>query len=63
MITEIGTLVSIVKGLSDIAKTGGKLFGKHKKGTAEAVERLQGRVAGIAEQLYETVALLKTIPA
>ncbi len=63
MITEIGALVSIVKGLADIAKTGGDFFGKPKKETAKEINRLQGRVAGIAEQLYESVALLKTIPA
>ncbi|HEY7182345.1 MAG TPA: hypothetical protein VIC84_13040 [Blastocatellia bacterium] len=63
MITEIGTLVAIVKGLADVAKTGTDLFGKRKQDTLDRVDQLKGRVAGIAEQLYETVSLLKTIPA
>jgi len=63
MITEIGALVGIIKGLADIAKDGGDWLRKPKKENVEAVERLQERVAGIAAQLYQTVALLKTIPA
>ena len=62
MLTEIGALVSIVKGLFDVAKTGTDLFGAKKKKTVQALETLQARISGLAEQLYETVSLLKTIP-
>jgi len=63
MITEIGALVAIVKGLTDIAKAGPDLFGKRKKETGDAVTNLKGRIGGLAAQLRETVVLLKTIPA
>lgn len=63
MITEIGALVSIVKGLTEVAKTGSDLFGKRRKETVDAVAKLKERVAGVAAQLFQTVALLKTVPA
>ncbi len=37
-------------------------MGRRRKETSESIKKLTARVAGIAEQLYETVALLKTIP-
>ena len=63
MITEIGALVAIIKGLTDIAKAGPDLFGKRKKETIAAVASLKGRIGGLSAQLRETVVLLKTIPA
>jgi len=51
MLTEVGVLVGIVKALVDVAKTGTDLFGKRQKATAESVEKLKERIAGIAEQL------------
>ena len=63
MITEIGALVAIIKGLTDIAKAGPDLFGKRKKEVGDAVANLKGRIGGLAAQLRETVVLLKTIPA
>ena len=64
MLTEIGILVTIVKNLGDIAKTGGDLFGGKKKAeeTASAVIDLKGRISGIAEQLHESVVLSKMLP-
>ena len=62
MLTEIGALVSIVKGLVDIAKSGTGLFGSGKKPTPEAVDQLKQRVAGLAEQLRQSVALSKMLP-
>lgn len=58
MITEIGALVSIVNGLTDIAKSGADLFGKRKK----AVTALKARVAGLAAQLSETATLMTYVP-
>ena len=63
MIIEIGALVGIVKNLLDLSKTGFDLFGRvSKKRTAEGVKRTQERLAGIAEQLYQSVALSKMLP-
>lgn len=62
MLTEIGLLVSIVKGFVDVAKGGSDLFGKRQKATAEAVDQLKSRIAGLAEQLQQSVALSKMLP-
>jgi len=63
MITEIGALVAIVKGLLDAAKAGRELFaGSSKKATVEAVKQTQARLAGIADQLFQSVALSKMLP-
>jgi hypothetical protein len=62
MLTEVGLLVSIVKGLVDVAKGGTDLFGKRQKATAEAVDQLKDRIAGLAEQLQQSVALSKMLP-
>ena len=62
MLTEVGLLVSIVKGLVDMAKTGTDLFGKRQKATAGAVAQLKERIAGLAEQLHQSVALSKMLP-
>lgn len=63
MITEIGALVGILKVLLEAAKTGRELFGgATKKATAEAVKKTQERLAGIADQLYQSLALSKMLP-
>jgi len=62
MLTEIGALVSIVKGLVDIAKGGSGMFGGGKKIPQAAVDQLQQRVAALAEQLHQSVALSKMLP-
>jgi len=62
MLTEVGVLVGIVKALVDVAKTGTDLFGKRQKATAESVEKLKERIAGIAEQLQQSVALSNLLP-
>jgi gas vesicle protein len=63
MITEIGTLVGILKALLEAAKSGRELFGaSSKKATAEAVKKTQDRLAGIADQLFQSVALSKMLP-
>ena len=62
MLTEVGLLVTIVKGLVDVAKGGADIFGKRQKATVEAVVQLKGRIAGLAEQLQQSVALSKMLP-
>jgi len=63
MITEIGALVAITKSLLEASRTGFELFGgASKKKTAEGIGRTQERLAGIAEQLYQSVALSKMLP-
>jgi hypothetical protein len=64
MITEIGALVGILKGLLESTKTGLDLLGgaSKKKKAAEDVKKTQERLAGIAEQLYQSVALSKMLP-
>jgi hypothetical protein len=62
MLTEVGLLVTIVKGLVDVAKGGADLFGKRQKATAQAVAQLKERIAGLAEQLHQSVALSKMLP-
>jgi hypothetical protein len=63
MITEIGVLVGILRDLLESSKTGFDLFGGFsKKQTAKGVKKTQERLAGIAEQLYESVALSKMLP-
>lgn len=62
MLTEIGSLVSIVKALVEIAKSANGFFGGAKKPTPEAVEQLKQRVAGLAEQLHQSVVLSKMLP-
>jgi len=61
MLTEVGLLVGIVKNLVDITKSGSGLFGK-RPDTSEAVEQLKERIAGLAEQLQQSVALSKMLP-
>lgn len=58
MITEIGALVGIIKTLLDATKTGFDLLGK-KPAAIESVKKTQERLAGIADQLFQSVALLK----
>jgi hypothetical protein len=63
MIIEIGALVGIVKNLLDSGKTGLDIFGGNsKKQTASGIKKTQERLAGIAEQLYQSVALSKMLP-
>src|SRR5437867_4238394 len=63
MITEIGALVGIVKTLLEAGKTGWELFGgASKKSTAESVKKTQERLAGIADQLFQSMALSKMLP-
>ena len=64
MITEIGALVGILKSLIDAAKSGRELFSasSSKKSTAEALKKTQDRLAGIADQLFQSVALSKMLP-
>ena len=63
MITEIGALVGILKALLEAAKSGRELFGAaSKKSTAEAIKKTQDRLAGIADQLFQSVALSKMLP-
>ncbi len=63
MITEIGSLVGIVNSLLTSAKTGRELFGGSKRRLAtESVRNAQERLAGIADQLYQSVALSKMLP-
>lgn len=61
MITEIGALVGIIKTLLDATKTGFDLLGK-KPAAVESVKKTQERLAGIADQLFQSVALLKMLP-
>lgn len=63
MITEIETLVSIIKCLTDMVRSGTDLFGKRKKEHIDAVNALKARVAGLAAQLNETASLMTYIPA
>jgi hypothetical protein len=63
MITEIGALVGIVKSLLDAVKTGWELFGSaSKKAAAESIKKTQERLDGIADQLFQSVALSKMLP-
>jgi gas vesicle protein len=64
MITEVGALVGILKALLEAAKSGRELLGggASKKATAEAVRKTQDRLAGIADQLFQSVALSKMLP-
>jgi hypothetical protein len=63
MITEIGALVSIIKSLLDASKTGWELFGNaSRKAAAESIKKTQERLAGIADQLFQSVALSKMLP-
>jgi hypothetical protein len=63
MITEIGALVVILKDILESSKTGLDLFGVvSKKRTVEGIEKTQERLAGIAEQLYQSVSLSKMLP-
>jgi hypothetical protein len=63
MITEIGVLVQIVKNLLDSAKAGSEFFGGGaKKQTTAELKKLQERLAGIADQLHQSVALSKMLP-
>ena len=62
MLTEIGVLVGIIKGLVDVTKTGTDLFGKRQKATVESVSQLRERIAGLAEQLHQSIALSKMLP-
>jgi hypothetical protein len=63
MITEIGALVGIVKSSLEAGKTGWELFGgASKRSAAEGVKKTQQRLAGIADQLFQSVALSKMLP-
>jgi hypothetical protein len=64
MITEFGALVGIPKTLLEAAKSGRDIFGggASKKAIAEAVRKTQDRIAGIAGQLFRSVALSKMLP-
>lgn len=63
MITEIGALVAIMKTLLEATKSGKELFGGGgRKKTAESVNKAQERLDGIAEQLFQSVALSKMLP-
>ncbi len=62
LIPELGALVAIVKGLLDIAKSGRDFTGSKAKATGDTVERLKDRMAGLADQLFACVMLVKTIP-
>jgi len=63
VITEIGALVGIVKALLDSAKTGKDLFGGgQRKVAAEGLKKSQDRLAGIAEQLHQSLSLSKMLP-
>jgi gas vesicle protein len=64
VITEIGALVGILKSLLEAAKSGRELFGSgaSRKATAEAIKKTQDRLAGIADQLFQSVALSKMLP-
>ena len=63
MITEIGALVTIMKTLLDATKTGMELFGGGaRRKAAESVKKAQERLEGIAEQLFQSVALSKMLP-
>lgn len=63
MITEIGALVTIMKTLLEATKSGKELFGGGaRKRTAESVKEAQQRLDGVAEQLFQCVALSKMLP-
>jgi hypothetical protein len=63
MITEIGALVTIMKTLLEATKSGMELFGGGaRKRTAESVKKTQERLEGVAEQLFQSVALSKMLP-
>ena len=63
MIAEFGALVGIVKSLLEVAKAGSDLFGRiSKKQTEQELKKLQERLAGIADQLHQSVALSKMLP-
>jgi hypothetical protein len=59
-LTEIGTLVSIVKGLLDLVKSGSSLLGR--KDSPQLLQPLQQRIAIISEQLQNSIALTKLLP-
>lgn len=63
MIVEIGALVGIIKGLLEATKTGRELFGGNsRRVTTDSVKKAQERLAGIADQLNQSVALSKMLP-
>jgi hypothetical protein len=63
MITEIGALVGIMKTLLEATKAGMELFGAGaRKRSAESVSKAQERLGGVAEQLFQSVALSKMLP-
>lgn len=64
MLTEIGALVGIVKGLLDVTKAGKSFlagFGK-KEAASKTVAALQERVDGIAAQIHHCAMLTKMLP-
>ena len=63
MITEVGALVSIIKNLLDSTKTGRELWGVgNKKLTIDSITKTQGRLSGISEQMFQSMALYKMMP-
>ena len=63
MIIEIGALVTIIKSLLEASKTGQELFGgASRRATVKSIEKTQERLAGIADQLFQSVALSKMLP-
>jgi hypothetical protein len=62
MITEIGALIDIISTLLEASKTGWELFGGSRKATTDSVKKAQERLAGIADQLFQSVALSKMLP-
>lgn len=59
MLTEIGSLVLLLRGLLEANKKGTEL---HVQPRAEAIQRLQERLEGIAEQLEQSVLLSRLLP-
>lgn len=62
MIIEAGVLVGIVKNLLDGTKSALDILGNGSKKRNEDIRKVQERLAGIAEQLYQSAALSKMLP-
>lgn len=65
MITEIGTLVGIVKNLLDINKTGRELLHApqdNNLGITQSIRNTQERLAGISDQMFQSMTLSKMLP-
>lgn len=62
MLTEVGALVGVVKGLFDLTKSGMDLFGRRGEAARVPIQKLQERMSGLAEQLERSVMLSKMLP-